>query len=67
MGVRRCYFECCDSLRMSGVLGEDVVSGRDGRRMYGDQVAVLMRRHGLDGRVCIESRLGVSLAELPIV
>jgi len=44
MGVRRWYFECCDSLRMSSVLGEDVVSGRDGRRMHGDQagVAVLM-------------------------
>jgi hypothetical protein len=71
MGVRRCYFECCDSLRMSSMLGEDVVRGRDGRRMHGDQEA---GRGGADeatrisdGRVCIESRLGVSLAKLPIV
>jgi len=47
------------------------VSGRDGRRMHRDQEA---GRGGADeatrisdGRVYIESRLGVSLAELPIV
>ena len=59
MGIWRWYFECCDSLRMSSMLGEDIVSGQDGRRMHRVKnwvMVVLLRRRGLVMGGCVLSR-----------